>query len=140
MSTGFMRIRLTSSVSASDQSVALPNPVSASLISHARAIINVFGAIHEGGPTNDLIAIKYLEALQAIADGKASKVFLPLEVSGVLGSIGGVAELFEARRPKDAATVSEIDGRIRIEATVNNISNATINPTPNQGTGQGQET
>jgi regulator of protease activity HflC (stomatin/prohibitin superfamily) len=57
----------------------------------------VFGAIHKGKPTNDLIAIKYLEALQGIADGKATKVFLPLEASGVLGSIAGVAELLKEK-------------------------------------------
>lgn len=61
----------------------------------ADAITNVYTAIHNGKPTNDLIAIKYLEALASIANGKASKVFLPMEVSGVLGSIGGIAELFK---------------------------------------------
>ncbi|MDR0842405.1 MAG: SPFH/Band 7/PHB domain protein, partial [Acidobacteriota bacterium] len=44
----------------------------------ASAVETVFGAIHNGNPTNDLIAIKYLEALQKIADGKATKIFLPL--------------------------------------------------------------
>jgi regulator of protease activity HflC (stomatin/prohibitin superfamily) len=61
------------------------------------AIETVFGAIHKGRPTNDLIAIKYLEALQKIADGKATKVFLPLEASGVLGSIAGVGELLKEK-------------------------------------------
>ena len=61
------------------------------------AIETVFGAIHKGKPTNDLIAIKYLEALQGIADGKATKVFLPLEASGVLGSIAGVGELLKEK-------------------------------------------
>jgi len=61
----------------------------------AEAIETVFGAIHQGNPTNDLIAIKYLESLQKIADGKATKIFLPLETSGILGSIGGVGELFK---------------------------------------------
>jgi regulator of protease activity HflC (stomatin/prohibitin superfamily) len=61
----------------------------------ANAIENVFGAIHRGDPTNDLIAIRYLEALQAIANGAANKVFLPMEVSGIMGSIGGIAELFK---------------------------------------------
>lgn len=61
----------------------------------AQAIEFVFKSIHEGDPTNDLIAIKYLEALQSIADGKASKVFLPYEASGVLGSIAGIAELMK---------------------------------------------
>jgi regulator of protease activity HflC (stomatin/prohibitin superfamily) len=63
----------------------------------AQAINTVFGAIHKGNPTNDLIAIKYLEALQKIADGKASKVFLPYEASGILGSIAGIGELLKEK-------------------------------------------
>ncbi len=59
-----------------------------------KAIERVFRAIHEGDPTPDLIAIKYLEALAQIADGKASKVFIPLESARILGSVGAVAELF----------------------------------------------
>jgi regulator of protease activity HflC (stomatin/prohibitin superfamily) len=59
-----------------------------------RAIERVFQAIHTGDPTPDLIAIKYLEALAQIADGKASKVFIPLESARILGSVGAVAELF----------------------------------------------
>lgn len=55
----------------------------------------VYNAIHQGRPTNDLIAIKYLEALAKVADGQASKVFLPLETAGVTASIGGIAELFK---------------------------------------------
>ncbi|MBT8215308.1 MAG: SPFH/Band 7/PHB domain protein [Acidimicrobiia bacterium] len=60
----------------------------------ARATERVFQAIHAGDPTPDLIAIKYLEALAQIADGKASKVFIPLESARILGSMGAVAELF----------------------------------------------
>ncbi len=63
----------------------------------AEAIETVYGAIHNGRPTNDLIAIKYLEALQKIADGKSTKIFLPIETSGVLGSIGGIGELFKEK-------------------------------------------
>jgi regulator of protease activity HflC (stomatin/prohibitin superfamily) len=63
------------------------------------AIQTVFGAIHEGRPTNDLIAIKYLEALQKIADGQATKIFLPLEASGILGSIAGIGELLKEKIP-----------------------------------------
>jgi len=63
----------------------------------AKAIMNVYSAIHKGMPTEDLIAIKYLEALQKIADGKATKIFLPVETSGILGSIGGVAEIFKEK-------------------------------------------
>lgn len=70
-------------------------------LGEAEAIETVFGAIHKGNPTNDLLAIKYLEALPKIADGKATKVFLPLETSGILGSIGGIGELFKEKQGKD---------------------------------------
>ena len=63
----------------------------------AEAIETVYGAIHKGNPTNDLIAVKYLEALQKVADGKATKIFLPLEATGILGSIAGVGELFKEK-------------------------------------------
>jgi regulator of protease activity HflC (stomatin/prohibitin superfamily) len=64
----------------------------------AEAITTVYGAIHKGEPTNDLIAIKYLEALRSIANGRATKIFLPMEASGVMGSIGGIAELFKENK------------------------------------------
>jgi regulator of protease activity HflC (stomatin/prohibitin superfamily) len=67
-----------------------------------QAIERVYGAIHNGKPTNDLIAIKYLEALGAIANGQATKVFLPLETSGVLGSIAGIGELLREKLPGGA--------------------------------------
>jgi regulator of protease activity HflC (stomatin/prohibitin superfamily) len=61
-----------------------------------QAIERVFGAIHAGDPSPDLIAIRYLDALAQIADGQATKLFLPLETSGILGSIGAIKELFES--------------------------------------------
>ncbi len=57
-----------------------------------KAIINVFTAIHEGRATEDVITIKYLESLGKIADGKATKVFLPIEASKILGSLGAAVE------------------------------------------------
>ena len=60
-----------------------------------KAIITVFNAIHEGNASNDVIAVRYLEALKEIANGQATKIFLPAEVSGILGSLGGIGELFK---------------------------------------------
>jgi regulator of protease activity HflC (stomatin/prohibitin superfamily) len=62
-----------------------------------QAIERVFSAIHNGDPTPDLIAIQYLNALQGIADGKATKLFLPLETSGILGSLGAISEVFSSK-------------------------------------------
>ena len=61
-------------------------------IGEAEAITKVYKAIHEGDPTSDLITIKYLEALTAMADGQATKIFLPVEASALLGGLGGIVE------------------------------------------------
>ncbi len=60
----------------------------------SEAIKSVYGAIHEGDPTPDLIAIKYLEALGKVADGQATKIFLPADSSGLMSQLAGIAELF----------------------------------------------
>jgi regulator of protease activity HflC (stomatin/prohibitin superfamily) len=66
-----------------------------------KAIERVFGAIHTGNPSPDLIAIRYLEALQGIANGQATKIFLPLDTVGVLGGVAAIAELWKgADQPK----------------------------------------
>ena len=59
----------------------------------AEAIEKVFDAIHKGEQTNDLIAIKYLESLEKVANGIATKIFLPADLSATLGCIGAVAAL-----------------------------------------------
>lgn len=73
----------------------------------AEAVTKVYGAIHEGNPTGDLIAIKYLEALRAVADGKATKIFLPMETSGILGSLAGIGEIFKDVKPPTEAGPAE---------------------------------
>jgi regulator of protease activity HflC (stomatin/prohibitin superfamily) len=62
----------------------------------AQAIRSVFGAIHEGGATPDVLALKYLEALVRVGDGQATKIFLPTEMSGLFGAVGGLAELLRS--------------------------------------------
>ncbi len=66
----------------------------------AEAIFKVFESIHKGKATNDVIAIKYLEALKDIANGTASKIFLPIETAGILGSVGAIGELFNKNEPQ----------------------------------------
>ena len=59
----------------------------------ANAVKAVYEAIHEGNPTPDLVTIKYLETLQAMADGKATKIIVPAEMSGLAGSLAGIGAL-----------------------------------------------
>jgi regulator of protease activity HflC (stomatin/prohibitin superfamily) len=62
----------------------------------ARGIENVFNAIHAGNPTDELLAVRYIDALPKIADGKATKLFMPYEMSAVLSSVAGMAEAFKS--------------------------------------------
>jgi len=64
----------------------------------AEAIETVYSAIHKGRPTNDLIAIKYLETLEKMADGKATKVFLPYEATGILSSVAAIGEILKEKQ------------------------------------------
>src|SRR6266540_2231881 len=59
----------------------------------ASATRAVFSAVHDGNPTPDLLALKYLEALRVVANGQATKIFLPTEMSGLFGAVGGLAEM-----------------------------------------------
>jgi regulator of protease activity HflC (stomatin/prohibitin superfamily) len=70
----------------------------------AAAVRSVFAAIHEGRATNEVLALKYLEALRAIADGQATKIFLPTEMSGLFGAVGGLAELLRTENGQVTAT------------------------------------
>ncbi len=65
----------------------------------ADAIRRVYTAIHEGRPSSDLLAVKYLETLQVMANGQATKLFFPMESSALLGALGGMKAVF-----------SELDG------------------------------
>ena len=70
----------------------------------AEATRQVYAAIHEGGPSPDLIAIKYLETLQAMARGRATKIFLPTEATALLGALGGMKELLQAASADETST------------------------------------
>ena len=75
----------------------------------AEAIRSVYGAIHDGDPSPDLIAIKYLEALGTIADGQATKIFIPAEMSATMGSIGAIAELFQTNESNEETEKDETE-------------------------------
>jgi regulator of protease activity HflC (stomatin/prohibitin superfamily) len=59
----------------------------------ANATKITYEAIHEGNPTPDLLAIKYLEALAGLANGQATKIIVPTEMAGLAGSLAGIGEL-----------------------------------------------
>ena len=62
----------------------------------AAAIRSVYQAIHDGGATEDVLAIKYFEALQVMADGQATKIFLPASPEGLTSAIASLLEIARA--------------------------------------------
>ncbi|MDR2035139.1 MAG: SPFH/Band 7/PHB domain protein [Coriobacteriales bacterium] len=68
----------------------------------AQAITNVFNAIHNGDPTDDLLAYNYINALRNIADGRATKIFLPLEMQGIGSVVGAIGELVKSSQETPA--------------------------------------
>lgn len=76
----------------------------------AQAIRSVFGAIHDGNPTSDLLAVKYLDALARISDGQATKIFLPTEMAGLFGAVGGLAELLRGDGERPDVTIDPAEG------------------------------
>jgi len=72
----------------------------------AAAVRSVYTAIQEQDPTPQLLAIKYFEALQAVAAGQATKIFLPADTSGLLGTFAGLAEVVKDRPTTNGPTAS----------------------------------
>ena len=70
----------------------------------ARATTMVSEAIAAGNAQaiNYFVAQKYVEAMTAFAQSSNSKtIFMPLELSSLAGSVGGISELLAAIRPDD---------------------------------------
>ena len=68
----------------------------------AEATRLVFSAIHEGDPTTDLLAVKYLETLGIMADGQATKIIVPADYAGVLGAVTAIAEVMRSPTSEDS--------------------------------------
>lgn len=61
----------------------------------AEALQRIAGSLPEGQAAMYLLGQKYLESLPAIAQGKGSTIFLPVEAAGVMGALGGLREVLK---------------------------------------------
>ena len=48
--------------------------------------------LNEHAPTDPVIKLKAIEAMQHIADGKATKIIIPSEMQGLVGLANGLVE------------------------------------------------
>ncbi len=96
-----------------------------------------------GGDARFLLSVDAILSVEPNADVKAGDVLarVPLEsakTKDITGGLPRVAELFEARRPKDAAVIASIDGNIRYGRDYKNKRRIHIDPTP-EAAAEGQE-
>lgn len=73
----------------------------------AEAILQVQHATAEGlkllreaAPNKEVLSLKSLEALEKVADGKATKIIIPSEIQGLAGLAVSAAELFKSETPQ----------------------------------------
>jgi regulator of protease activity HflC (stomatin/prohibitin superfamily) len=76
-----------------------------------QATIAYFQGIHEGGASQDVLALKYMETLEAMSANPSNKVFMPYESSALMGSLGTIKELFRDASPESAPPVSAAKGK-----------------------------
>jgi regulator of protease activity HflC (stomatin/prohibitin superfamily) len=61
----------------------------------ANAITTVYSSILNANPDNRVIALQYLDTLKTVANGQASKVFVPYEATAIIGALGGIQEVLK---------------------------------------------
>lgn len=65
-----------------------------------QAYADALKMLNEAAPSDKVIALKSLESLQKIADGKATKIFIPSELQGVATMATTFKEVFSTDEPK----------------------------------------
>ena len=56
--------------------------------------------LNEAAPTDQVVKLKALEAFQAAADGKATKLIIPSEIQGLAGLAASAKEIFDGEKEK----------------------------------------
>ena len=59
----------------------------------AKEIQMIYSAMKDADPTDKLVQLKSLEALEEVAKGDANKVFIPFEATSALSSLGAIKEV-----------------------------------------------
>ncbi|HSS44542.1 MAG TPA: NfeD family protein [Thermoanaerobaculia bacterium] len=106
---GSGRVNVAGEDWAARAAVAVPVGTEVRVDGAIEVVATAIGA--KGSPAQYLIAQRYLESLMQIAAGAQKIVFLPFEAAGVMGSIGGIKELFEATAGGGRAAPSPSPGR-----------------------------
>jgi regulator of protease activity HflC (stomatin/prohibitin superfamily) len=78
--------------------------------------------IKEADADNNVLTVEYLQALEKIGDGRATKLVIPAEFSGLLGTVAALAETVRGEddddqvRPKQGLPVPDDNERVDVPA------------------------
>ena len=70
------------------------------ILSVQRAMADAIKLMNEAHPSEQVIALKSLEAFQAAADGRATKIIVPSSIQGLAGLATSVKEIFDTDAAK----------------------------------------
>ena len=74
---------------------------------NAEMFYKVFTSIAEANPTREVLQVKYLEALEKVANGKANTLFLPYESAAFMGALVGAVQTARSHSQPGSETGSE---------------------------------
>ena len=57
-----------------------------------QALADSLAMLNEKAPNDQVLKLKALEAMQKVADGKATKIIIPSELQGLAGLASGITE------------------------------------------------
>jgi regulator of protease activity HflC (stomatin/prohibitin superfamily) len=78
--------------------------------------------IKEAQADKNVLTVEYLAALEKIADGRATKLVIPAEFSGLLGTVAAITEAIASDdgadevRPKEGLPIPDVDERVDLPA------------------------
>jgi regulator of protease activity HflC (stomatin/prohibitin superfamily) len=64
----------------------------------AQAAETVYAALRRVAPNREILALKYMEMLAAMAEGGANKIYIPYDGNGLTGLLAQLRELWSDER------------------------------------------
>ena len=72
-----------------------------SILKVQQALADAMRMLNEAAPNDQVIKLKALEAMQKMADGKATKIIIPSEIQGLAGLAASAKELLSSDKPAE---------------------------------------
>jgi regulator of protease activity HflC (stomatin/prohibitin superfamily) len=83
----------------------------------SEAVKLIAGSLPPGEAAMYLIGLRYVDALPAIAQGKGTTVFLPVEAAGVMGAVGALKEVLKATAGAEGPAGKPASGGLSLPPT-----------------------